>query len=48
MYSIKDYVNRGLMFANNIVFPRRKQLSTLMFYSTNLCNSKCKHCYVWA
>jgi MoaA/NifB/PqqE/SkfB family radical SAM enzyme len=36
------------MFANNIVFPRRKQLSTLMFYSTNLCNSKCKHCFVWA
>ena len=48
MYSIKDYVNRGFGFANNTVFPRRKKLSTLMFYSTNLCNSKCKHCFVWA
>ncbi|MDR2125858.1 MAG: radical SAM protein [Prevotellaceae bacterium] len=48
MYNIKDYVNRGLMFANNTLFPRRKKLSTLMFYSTNLCNSKCKHCFVWA
>jgi MoaA/NifB/PqqE/SkfB family radical SAM enzyme len=36
------------MFANNTVFPHRKKLSTLMFYSTNLCNSKCKHCFVWA
>jgi MoaA/NifB/PqqE/SkfB family radical SAM enzyme len=48
MYSVKDYVNRGLLFANNMVCPRRKKLSTLMFYSTNLCNSRCKHCFVWA
>jgi MoaA/NifB/PqqE/SkfB family radical SAM enzyme len=36
------------MFANNMAFPRHKKLSTLMFYSTNLCNSKCRHCFVWA
>ena len=48
MYNIKDYINRGLKFANNIVFPSRKKLSTLMFYSTSICNSKCKHCLVWA
>jgi MoaA/NifB/PqqE/SkfB family radical SAM enzyme len=48
MYSIRDYANRGLKFGNNIVFPHRKKLSTLMFYNTNLCNSRCKHCFVWA
>jgi len=48
MYSVKDYINRGLKFANNLIFPSRKKLSTLMFYSTSLCNSKCKHCLVWA
>ncbi|MDR2836005.1 MAG: radical SAM protein [Bacteroidales bacterium] len=48
MYSIKDYFERGIKFSNNIFFQKHKKLSTLMFYSTNLCNSRCKHCYVWA
>ena len=48
MYSIKDYLNRGIKFANNLVFSRHKKLSTLMIYSTSLCDSHCKHCYVWA
>lgn len=48
MYNIKDYISRGSKFANNKLFSSRKKLSTLMFYSTSLCNSKCKHCLIWA
>jgi MoaA/NifB/PqqE/SkfB family radical SAM enzyme len=47
MYDVKDYLTRGLLFANNALFPRHKKLATLMFYSTNACNSRCKHCRVW-
>jgi MoaA/NifB/PqqE/SkfB family radical SAM enzyme len=31
-----------------MAFSHRKKLSTLMLYSTNLCNSRCKHCFIWA
>jgi MoaA/NifB/PqqE/SkfB family radical SAM enzyme len=48
MYSKLDYIRRGLRFANNIVRPGHKQLSTLMFYGTDLCDSGCKHCLIWA
>ena len=33
---------------NNNIFTGNKKLSTIMFYSTDRCNSKCKHCYIWA
>ncbi len=48
MYSIKNYIDRGSLFLRNNFFPGRKRLSTLMIYATDLCNSKCKHCQVWA
>ena len=48
MYSKADYIRRGLRFVNNIVRPGHKKLSTLMFYGTDLCDSGCKHCLIWA
>lgn len=47
MYKTNDYIRRGLRMANNFLFPWRKQVSTLMFYGTTLCDSRCKHCLVW-
>ena len=48
MYSKIDYLKRGVRFANNLAFPGRKKLSTLMIYGTDLCDSRCKHCLIWA
>jgi MoaA/NifB/PqqE/SkfB family radical SAM enzyme len=48
MYGVKDYITRGSRFANNTLFPTNKKLSTLMFYATDLCDSACKHCLIWA
>lgn len=48
MYSKADYVRRGLRFVNNVTRPSHKKLSTLMFYATDLCDSGCKHCLIWA
>ena len=48
MYSAKNYINRGLTFLNNRWFPGHKKLSTLMIYGTDLCDSACKHCLIWA
>ncbi len=47
MYKTSDYIKRGLKFANNLLFPSRKKISTLMFYGTTLCDSQCKHCLIW-
>ena len=47
MYSIYDYAYNGLLYLNNIVRPRHKQLSQLMIYSTTACQSRCKHCNIW-
>lgn len=47
MYKVTDYMKRGMRFVNNNVRPRQKKLSTLMLYTTDLCNSRCLHCYVW-
>lgn len=47
MYNIKDYLIRGSVLLNNKIAPQNKKISTLMFYTTNRCNSKCKHCYMW-
>ncbi len=48
MYGLKNYINRGLLFANNTLRPGNKKLSTLMIYATDLCDSACKHCLIWA
>jgi molybdenum cofactor biosynthesis enzyme MoaA len=47
MYGIKDYLQRGVGFANNVLRPTHKKLSTLMLYATELCDSKCLHCHIW-
>ncbi len=41
-------MRRGLRFVNNTLRPSHKTLSTLMFYVTDLCDSGCKHCLIWA
>ncbi len=48
MYGIKNYINRAALFANNNLRPGKKKLATLMFYATDLCDSGCKHCLIWA
>ncbi|HTB51490.1 MAG TPA: radical SAM protein [Ferruginibacter sp.] len=48
MYSKLDYLRRGMRFVNNKLRPGHKTLSTLMFYGTDLCDSGCKHCLIWA
>lgn len=48
MYGLKNYINRGSTFVNNQMFPGNKKLSTLMIYATDLCDSGCKHCLIWA
>ncbi len=47
MYNTSDYVRRGIRFANNQLFPYRKKLSALYFYTTTRCDSQCKHCLIW-
>ena len=48
MYSKLDYIKRGARFVNNVSQPGNKKLSTLMIYGTDLCDSGCKHCLIWA
>lgn len=48
MYKISDYITRGTTFLNNQLRPGHKKLSTLMIYATDLCDSACKHCLIWA
>src|SRR6187455_492120 len=48
MYNLSNYISRGATFANNQLFPGSKRLSTLMIYATDLCDSACKHCLIWA
>ncbi len=48
MYGIKEYISRGSLFANNNLRPGKKKLATLMIYATDLCDSACKHCLIWA
>ncbi|MER3497840.1 MAG: radical SAM protein [Chitinophagaceae bacterium] len=47
MYSVKNYIDRGYVFLNNKLFPRRRKLSTLALFGTDLCDSACKHCLIW-
>jgi MoaA/NifB/PqqE/SkfB family radical SAM enzyme len=48
MYNLSNYISRGATFVNNQLFPGSKRLSTLMIYATDLCDSACKHCLIWA
>ena len=48
MYTTRNYINRGVNYLNNKFFPGRKKLSTLAFIATDLCDSACKHCLIWA
>src|SRR4249920_2263667 len=48
MYKLQNYITRGRTFVNNQVRPGHKKLSTLMIYATDLCDSACKHCLIWA
>lgn len=48
MYNKKEYIRRGTTFLNNQLRPKHKKLTTLMIYSTDLCDSACKHCLIWA
>ena len=48
MYGIGNYIHRATLFAHNTLRPNRKKLATLMIYATDLCDSACKHCLIWA
>ena len=48
MYKKSDYIVRGCVFMNNQIRPRHKKLASLMIYATDLCDSACKHCLIWA
>jgi MoaA/NifB/PqqE/SkfB family radical SAM enzyme len=48
MFEKTEYVRRGYNFLHNKLFPQRKRLSSLMLYTTDLCDSGCKHCLIWA
>lgn len=48
MFQKSDYITRGYHFLHNRIFPRRKKLSSLMIYTTDVCDSGCKHCLIWA
>lgn len=47
MYKPIDYVQNGLLLANNMLRPHHKKLSQLMLYATTKCQSRCKHCSIW-
>ncbi len=47
MYKTSDYIRNGLLYANNMLRPHHKVLSSLMLYSTTRCQSRCKHCSIW-
>jgi MoaA/NifB/PqqE/SkfB family radical SAM enzyme len=48
MYTTADYLSRAKRFVHNRLQPSSKVLSTLMIYATDLCQSRCKHCLIWA
>lgn len=48
MYSIGEYWQRGSAIVGNRLFPGHKKLNRLMIYATDLCDSACKHCLIWA
>jgi MoaA/NifB/PqqE/SkfB family radical SAM enzyme len=48
MFEKAEYARRGFNFIYNKAFPNGKRLSSLMLYTTDLCDSGCKHCLIWA
>jgi MoaA/NifB/PqqE/SkfB family radical SAM enzyme len=48
MFEKAEYARRGFNFLHNKAFPHGKRLSSLMLYTTDLCDSGCKHCLIWA
>ncbi|MEM7035617.1 MAG: radical SAM protein, partial [Bacteroidota bacterium] len=48
MYKKRDYIQRGRLIVHNKLFPKRRRISTLMIYATDLCDSRCQHCLIWA
>lgn len=48
MFEKRDYALRGYNYLHNRFFPGKKRLSSLMLYTTDLCDSGCKHCLIWA
>ncbi len=48
MFELKDYAGRGYNYFHNKLYPGHKRLSSLMLYATDLCDSGCKHCLIWA
>lgn len=47
MYNFLDYLTTGGSFIKNVMLPTNKTLSSLMIYSTSLCQSRCRHCSIW-
>jgi MoaA/NifB/PqqE/SkfB family radical SAM enzyme len=47
-FKFSDYAGRGYNFIHNRLSPKGKKLSSLMIYATDLCDSGCKHCLIWA
>lgn len=47
MYNLSDYLRNGLLFVHNSLFPKNKRLAQLMIYTTNRCQSRCRHCSIW-
>ncbi len=47
MYKISDYIRNGIILMRNIIFPKNKKLAQLMIYTTNRCQSRCRHCSIW-
>lgn len=48
MFQFSDYGTRGYNLIHNHLMPQSKRLSSLMLYATDLCDSGCKHCLIWA
>jgi MoaA/NifB/PqqE/SkfB family radical SAM enzyme len=48
MFQFSDYGTRGYNLIHNQLMPESKRLSSLMLYATDLCDSGCKHCLIWA
>jgi len=48
MFDLSDYGNRGYNLIHNRLRPESKRLSSLMLYATDMCDSGCKHCLIWA
>src|SRR5580700_7083521 len=48
MFDWQEYALRGYNHVHNRLRPGRKRHSSLMIYATDLCDSGCKHCLIWA